>query len=309
MFRSKSRFGGKRCTSVHCFRQHDFAHTGGRRRRQLAGFLFLMPGFAGIAVFYLIPFGDVVRRSFLQASGGVFCGMENYRTVLGNRAFLLAAKNTMRFVLVCLPLLLVLSLLLALLINGLGSKLKTVCKSAFLLPMAVPAASVVLLWKLMFDVHGFLNGLLAPAGIQSVDWMNTGAAFAVLVFSYIWKNLGYTIVLWLAGLSGVPRGVYEAAQIDGAGRLACFFRITMPLMRPMTFTIIVLSLLNSFKVFREAYLVSGNYPQEQIYLLQHLFNNWFVDLSIDKMAAGSVLLALVIGAIVAILQRGWERDD
>lgn len=300
MFRSKPRQADRR--------GHRRLHPGCRQRGKLAGFLFLSPGFAGIAVFYLIPFGDVVRRSFLQASGGTFCGVANYRTIFGNRAFRLAAKNTMRFVLVCLPLLLVFSLLLALLVNGLGSKLKTVFKSAFLLPMAVPAASVVLLWKLMFDVHGFVNGLLALVGIQPVDWMNTGAAFAVLVFSYIWKNLGYTLVLWLAGLSGVPGSVYEAAQIDGAGRLARFFWITLPLMKPMIFTIIVLSLLNSFKAFREAYLVSGNYPQENIYLLQHLFNNWFVDLSIDKMAAGSVLLALVIGAIVGILQHCWEED-
>lgn len=300
MFRSKPRQADRR--------GHRRLHPGCRQRGKLAGFLFLSPGFAGIAVFYLIPFGDVVRRSFLQASGGTFCGVANYRTIFGNRAFRLAAKNTMRFVLVCLPLLLVFSLLLALLVNGLGSKLKTVFKSAFLLPMAVPAASVVLLWKLMFDVHGFVNGLLALVGIQPVDWMNTGAAFAVLVFSYIWKNLGYTLVLWLAGLSGVPGSVYEAAQIDGAGRLARFFWITLPLMKPMIFTIIVLSLLNSFKAFREAYLVSGNYPQENIYLLQHLFNNWFVDLSIDKMAAGSVLLALVTGAIVGILQHCWEED-
>ncbi len=76
----------------------------------------------------------------------------------------------------------------------------------------------------------------------------------------------------------------------------------------MIFTIVVLSLLNSFKVFREAYLVSGNYPQESIYLLQHLFNNWFLDLSVDKMAAGSVLLALVIGIFVAVLEHSWEKD-
>ncbi len=307
--RRLSRFGGSRLHRLNSDGSlRRFPCFGGKHGRQLAGLLFLLPGFAGIAVFYLIPFGDVVRRSFLQASGGVFCGMENYRTVLGNGAFLLAAKNTARFVLVCLPLLLLLSLFLALLVNGLSLRLKTLFKSAFLLPMAIPAASVVLLWKVMFDVHGFVNGLLALAGISPVDWMNSGAAFAVLVFSYIWKNLGYTLVLWLAGLSSVPQGVYEAAQIDGAGRLAGFFRITLPLMKPMIFTIVVLSLLNSFKVFREAYLVSGNYPQEQIYLLQHLFNNWFVDLSIDKMAAGSVLLALIIAAIVTTLQRCWEEE-
>jgi len=280
-----------------------------KRRRELAGLAFLMPGAVGVAVFYLIPFADVVRRSFVRASGGTFCRAANYRLVLENTAFRLAAKNTARFVLVCLPLLLLLSLFLALLVNGLGNRLKTLFKSAFLLPMAIPAASIVLLWRLVFDAHGFANGLLQRAGALPVDWMNTGAAFAVLVFSYIWKNLGYTLVLWLAGLLSVPQEVCEAAQIDGAGKVMRFFTITLPLIRPMIFTIVVLSLLNSFKVFREAYLVCGNYPQERIYLLQHLFNHWFLDLSVDKMAAGSVLLALVIGIFVGILKACWERED
>lgn len=277
-----------------------------KKRRGLTGLAFCLPGFFGIAVFYLVPFLDVVRRSFVQASGGRFCGADNYKIVLGNAAFQLAAKNTARFILVCLPLLLLLSLLLALLVNGLGVRLKAAFKSAFLLPMAIPAASVVLLWKLMFDTHGFVNGIADWLGLAPVDWMNTDAAFAVLVFSYIWKNLGYTLVLWMAGLASVPQDVYEAAQIDGAGRLVRFFKITLPLIKPMIFTIVVLSLLNSFKVFREAYLVSGGYPQESIYLLQHLFNNWFLDLSVDKMAASSVLLALVIGIFVAVLEHSWE---
>ena len=276
------------------------------KRRNKAGWFFVLPGLLGLMIFYLIPFLDVVRRSFVQASGGRFCRADNYKIVLGNAAFQLAAQNTARFILVCLPLLLLLSLLLALLVNGLGVRLKAAFKSAFLLPMAIPAASVVLLWKLMFDTHGFVNGIADWLGLTPVDWMNTDAAFAVLVFSYIWKNLGYTLVLWMAGLASVPQDVYEAAQIDGAGRLVRFFKITLPLIKPMIFTIVVLSLLNSFKVFREAYLVSGNYPQESIYLLQHLFNNWFLDLSVDKMAAGSVLLALVIGIFVAVLEHSWE---
>ena len=138
--------------------------------------------------------------------------------------------------------------------------------------------------------------------------MNTGASFAVLVFSYIWKNLGYTMILWLAGLASVPQSVYEAAEMDGAKKSVQFFKITLPLIRPMIFTIVILSFLNSFKVFREAYLVAGNYPQEDIYLLQHLFNNWFLSLSVDKMAAASVLLAGVIGGFVLILQRLWETE-
>lgn len=282
------------------------------RRSKWTGLSFLLPGFCGVAVFSLLPFMDVIRRSFVQAVSGRFCGIENYRVVLHNSAFLLAVKNTLRFLLVCLPLLLGISLVLAFLLHAwqmaFHQKMRLL-KAAYLVPMAIPAASIVLLWKLMFDKHGFVNGILHLCGIHAIDWMNTGAAFFVLVFSYIWKNLGYTMVLWLAGLSSISPDLYEAAEMDGAGRMTQFFKITLPLIRPLIFTIVVLSFLNSFKVFREAYLVAGNYPQEDIYLLQHLFNNWFMDLSVDKMAAGSVLLALVIAVFVLLLQKLWERDE
>lgn len=282
------------------------------RRSKWTGLSFLFPGFCGVAVFSLLPFMDVIRSSFVQVVSGRFCGLENYRIVLHNRAFLLAVKNTLRFLLVCLPLLLGISLVLAFLLHAwqmaFHQKLRLL-KAAYLVPMAIPAASLVLLWKLMFDKHGFVNGILHLCGIHAVDWMNTGAAFFVLVFSYIWKNLGYTMVLWLAGLSSISPDLYEAAEMDGAGRMTQFFKITLPLIRPLIFTIVVLSFLNSFKVFREAYLVAGNYPQEDMYLLQHLFNNWFTDLSVDKMAAGSVLLALVITVFVLLLQKLWETNE
>lgn len=282
------------------------------RRSKWTGLSFLLPGFCGVAFFSFLPFMDVIRSSFVQVVSGRFCGLENYRTVLHNRAFLLAVKNTLRFLLVCLPLLLGISLVLAFLLHAwqmaFHQKLRLL-KAAYLVPMAIPAASLVLLWKLMFDKHGFVNGILHLCGIHAVDWMNTGAAFFVLVFSYIWKNLGYTMVLWLAGLSSISPDLYEAAEMDGAGRMTQFFKITLPLIRPLIFTIVVLSFLNSFKVFREAYLVAGNYPQEDMYLLQHLFNNWFTDLSVDKMAAGSVLLALVITVFVLLLQKLWETNE
>ena len=111
------------------------------------------------------------------------------------------------------------------------------------------------------------------------------------------------IVLWLAAMAGIPQSVYEAARLDGTGRAACFRYITLPCLAPAAYTIAVLSFLNSFKVFREAYLVAGNYPQRSIYLLQHVFNNWFLDLSVDKMAAGAVMLALVVCAAVWALGR------
>ena len=138
--------------------------------------------------------------------------------------------------------------------------------------------------------------------------MNTKSSFYVLVFSYIWRNLGYDIVLWLAGLSAINTSLYESARVDGAGEWKCFTTITLPLLLPSLFTIVVLSLLNGFKVFREAYLVAGDYPQENMYLLQHLFNNWYRDLSLDKMSAAAVVTGAVILVLILFLQKAWERE-
>ena len=151
-------------------------------------------------------------------------------------------------------------------------------KSMFLLPMAIPVASVVLLWKVLFHDQGLLNHFWNsfPSG-RGLD--EYGRFFWVLVVSYLWRNLGYDIVLWVAGLGAIPTALYEAARVDGAGEWKCFIKITLPNLLPSLFTIVVLSLLNGFKVFREAYLVAGDYPQDSMYLLQHLFNNWYRDLS------------------------------
>lgn len=285
-----------------------------KKKRNRAAWLFLAPSLGGVLIFYLIPFGDVVRRSFLTAVTGEWKGLDNYKTVFQNEAFLLAAKNTARFALCCLPLLIGAGLLLAVLIAG-HRRLK-IFLSAYLLPMAIPSATVVLVWNMLFDRWGLFNGfcgrIAALAGWEhafETDYMETGAAFWVLIVSYIWKNLGYTVTLWLAGLLSVPEQLKEAAAVDGAGRGQIFIKIVMPQLLPNLYTITVLSFINSFKVFREAYLVAGSYPHESIYMLQHLFNNWFVDLSLDKMAAAAVVTgAVMIGAIL-LLQYLWERDE
>lgn len=275
------------------------------KKKNRAGWFFILPSFIGVMLFYFLPFADVVRRSFMRAVGTGFAGVDNFRQVLENRAFRLAVSNTLRFVLVCLPLLLVLSLGVGVLLQRLV-KGKQFLKSAYLIPLAIPAASVVLLWQLVFDNQGALNGILHFLHLAGKDWMNTDASFGVLVFSYIWKNLGYDVILWMAGLQGISSSLYEAAKVDGAGAWKCFRYITLPNIRPVACTIVILSFLNSFKVFREAYLVAGNYPQEKIYLLQHVFNNWFAELSMDKMAAGSVLLCLVVTVFVLFLHRSWD---
>lgn len=280
----------------------------GKTGRWWEGLLFVLPSLLGVVIFILLPFLDVIRRSFSEAVGGKFVGLRNYRTIFANEAFRQAAFNTIRFTGICIPLLVLLSLAAAVLLQN-QKKAGSALKSMYLMPMAIPVASVVLLWRLLFAGKGILNGLLSSIGGTPIDWMNTDYAFGVLVFSYIWKNLGYDVILWLAGLSGIPTSIYEAARVDGAGEWRCFLSITLPNLLPSLYTISVLSFLNSFKVFREAYLVAGDYPQKSIYLMQHLFNNWFRDLSLDKMAAAAVLNAGVIFLLILFLQRAWAKED
>lgn len=269
---------------------------------------FLLPNLFGILCFSLLPMLQVLLRSFQSAIGGNWVGMQNYFTVLNNTAFQKAAANTGKFTAVCIPLLILISLALAVLLYslpGVGSTLRSI----FLMPMAVPAASVVLVWKVLFHENGLINGALLAFGSNGVNWMGSGAAFRMLVISYLWKNLGYTMILWTAGLSAIPEEIYEAAQVDGAGKWQSFLYITLPNLKGTACTITVLSLLNSFKVFREAWLVAGDYPHESMYLLQHLYNNWFRELDFDKIAAASVLTSGVVFLLIGLLRKAWDGDE
>ena len=278
-----------------------------RKNGSMYAYLFLLPSLTGVLVLFVIPYLDVIRRSFLDGTGQRFVGMDNYKTVVENISFRLAAGNTVLFLAVCVPLLLFLSLLIAISL-GKNKVIGNWLKSVFLLPMAMPVASIVLLWNVLFTRNGFLSDFLGVFGVAGQNWLNTRYSFAILVFSYIWKNLGYDIVLWLAALATIPSEIYEAARVDGAGEGQCFLHITMPNLWSSLFLILTLSLINGFKVFREAYLVAGDYPEQHIYLLQHLFNNWFRDLAVNKLAAGAVLMGLVLFVLIMVFQKLFDRE-
>ena len=133
-------------------------------------------------------------------------------------------------------------------------------KTIFLIPMTLPVSAVVLFCNILFLENGFLE----------------------LVILYIWKNIGYTILLWCAALEAVPEEMYDASALDGANKFQQFWYVTLPQVSTSGFIIVVISIINSFKVFRESYMLSGDYPQESIYMTQNIFNNWFRNLAIDK---------------------------
>ncbi|MDR1620114.1 MAG: sugar ABC transporter permease [Clostridiales bacterium] len=273
-----------------------------------AALVFLAPSMGGILVFFLIPFADTVRRGFFDARGKNFIGLEGYASVLGNSAFRLAAANTAKFIAVCIPLLLLISLVIALLIRAVRPQGKTF-KTTYLLPMAMPVASIVLLWQVLFHQNGLMNTVLTALGAQPVDFIGSNAAFWVMVFTYLWKNSGYDMILWLAGLDGISDNLYEAANVDGANAWQSFWYITMPGLLPTMGLVSILSLLNGFKVFREAYLVAGAYPHDSIYLLQHLFNNWFQNLDISRLCAAATILCGVLLILILLMQRFFREAD
>lgn len=274
---------------------------------------FLLPGLLGVCVFYLLPFGEVVRRSFIQSASGSFVGAENYRQMFASQAFWRAVKNTAVFVGIGVPALMGLSLAAALLLRRAFASRRLL--SALLLPMAVPAAVMAVVLELLTDARGLWNGLLAglAQGISFLpklpvtDYMNTKWALFIVLLAFWWKNTGYMAVLWLTGLAALPHETEEAAAVDGAGRWSRLFYITAPQLSGSFFTILMLSILQSFKSYREIWMAAGNYPQEDIYLLQHLLQNWYLKLEFDRLAALTVVLAVLLLVFCIFLQRRLEH--
>lgn len=284
------------------------------KKNRRAFLIFMAPSFLGVAVFVIIPFLDVFRRSFTTAVTGKFTGVANYKIIFYNEAFLTAVRNTLKFTLVCIPLLVLIGFLIALPLSRLKSA--GLMKSVYLFPLAMPTATIVIVWKMVFYRQGFLNLILTEIGKWTglwgeihTDYLGTGAAFWVLVCSYIWKNTGYTVVLWLAGILGIPEELLDAAKVDGAGSLKKVWYIILPNLKGTLYTIVILSFLNSFKIYREAYLVAGAYPHKSIYLLQHIFNNWYVNLEFDKMAVAAVCTGMFLFIVILFLQKIWDRDE
>ncbi|WP_312875704.1 carbohydrate ABC transporter permease [Paenibacillus planticolens] len=269
-----------------------------RNKEGVAALCFLLPSVTGFVVFFLLPFGMGFYYSLLDSPvDGSFTGLTNYRDLLGNPMFRRAAVNTSLFTGICVPLNMLLSLGLAMLLNR-KLPFRSTYRIAFLTPLVIPVASVVLVWKALFDLHGSLNGLLAGWGFVPKDWMESEAALFVVMIVYLWKNIGYNMILFLAGLQNIPNDYYEAASIDGAGRFRQWRSITLIYLTPTAFFVLLMSIINSFKVFRETYLIAGEYPDASIYMLQHYMNNMFKALDYQKLTSAAFLMALGIVLLV-----------
>ena len=285
------------------------------------GYIFLIPFVVVYLVFSFIPLVSTVYNSFfenyrsgLTQIGPTFIGLENFKTIFTSGEVWIYAKNTLiMWILGFIPQI-ILSLLLGAWFSDPSLRLKCqgFFKTVIYLPNLIMASAFAMLFFALFSDGGPINSLLIQIGI-----LDTPFKF----LSNIWSTrflvagmnclmwFGNTTILLMAGMMGIDTSLFEAARVDGAGEWQCFRSITLPNLKSSLYTITVLSFLNSFKVFREAYLVAGDYPHESIYMMQHLFNNWFRTFSFDKMAAAAVLESIVLLGLILLLQKSWDSEE
>ncbi len=277
------------------------------RRARLRSALFLLPSVLGILVFFVAPFAVVVYYSLVDNPvNGSFVYFDNFIRVWQNAAFKQASKNTLTFSVIAVPLAVVLSLTLAMILEA-KIPFKSRFRTFFLSPMMVPVASVVLIWQVVFHYNGALNAWLANWGLQQTDWMKSQYSQLVIVALFLWKTLGYNMILFMAALADIPREQLEAAEVDGAGPAARFFRIKLRYLSPSLLFVTIMSLISSFKIFREVYLMTGDYPFETLYMLQHFMNNTFRNLDYQKLSAAAIIMftamLIVIGSLFLVEAR------
>jgi multiple sugar transport system permease protein len=271
------------------------------RRRKFRSGLFIAPSFLGVLVFFLLPFLVVIFYSVVDNPISTnFVGLKNFSQVIQNAAFRTAVRNTVRFSLIAVPLAVVLSLLLAIILE---SKLpfRSQFRTFFLSPMMVPVASVVLIWQVLFHYNGAVNDFLAVFGIDKIDWFKSEYSIVVIVILFLWKNLGYNMILFMAALSSIPKDILEVARLESATPLQTFFYIKIRYLSSTILFVTIMSLISSFKIFREIYLLTTDYPYDSIYMLQHYMNNKFKNLDYQMLSAAAILMSLVMIVIIGLL--------
>lgn len=270
-------------------------------KRRLGGDLFLFPSLIGVGIFMVVPFFVVIYYSMIDNPiRKNFVWFENFAKILDNEAFRLAAGNTFKFSLVAVPLAVILSLLLAMMLMS-NIPGKTQLRTFYLSPLMVPVASVVLIWQVLFDYNGVVNEWFLGLGLDKIDWMKSDYAQIVIVLLFLWKNLGYNMIIFMATLSSIPKEIIEVALLESATKWQIFWKIKIRYLASTIVFVTIMSLINSFKVFREIYLMTGDYPYDSLYMLQHFMNNTFRSLDYQKLSSAAILMSLVMIIIIAIL--------
>ena len=270
-------------------------------KRRLGGDLFLGPSLIGVSIFMVVPFFVVVYYSMIDNPiRKNFVWFKNFAKILDNEAFKMAAANTFKFSVIAVPLAVILSLVLAMMLLS-NIPGKTQLRTFYLSPLMVPVASVVLIWQVLFDYNGVVNEWFLGLGLDKIDWMKSDYAQIVIVLLFLWKNLGYNMIIFMATLSSIPKDIIEVALLESATKWQIFWKIKIRYLASTIVFVTIMSLINSFKVFREVYLMTGDYPYDSLYMLQHFMNNTFHSLDYQKLSSAAILMSLVMIVIISIL--------
>ncbi len=279
---------------------HKKASKNLRKVKRSSG-LFIAPSFLGVLLFFLLPFLVVVYYSLVDNPiSANFVFLDNFMNIIDNAAFAKAVNNTVSFSVVAVPLAVILSLLLAIVLEA-KLPFRSQFRTFFLSPMMVPVASIVLIWQVLFHYNGAVNDVLVALGGTKIDWMKSEYSQIVIVVLFLWKNLGYNMILFMAALASIPKDILEVARLESATPLQTFFYIKIRYLSSTIVFVTIMSLISSFKVFREIYLLTGDYPYDTIYMLQHFMNNKFKNLDYQTLSAAAILMSLVMVVIIGIL--------
>ena len=263
--------------------------------------VFLLPGMLGLLVFYVLPFfGGIYFSVTDRTRQNAFVGMANYLSVWQNQMFRLGLVNTLQLSLICAPLIFVSSFLLAGMLKGLGERSKGY-RNVLLLPYLMPSAAMLILFLLLFDYGGPVNRALQALGMPRVLWKESDAMRVPVIALYVWKNLGFSVVIFSSALQAVPGALYEYAQLEGASRLRQEISITLPMISPTAFLVFVLAWINAFKIFKEVYFIGGSYPDMSCYTLQHFMNNMFQRLNYQYVTTAAYSFAVIVLALFGVL--------
>lgn len=272
-----------------------------KRRERLVSLAFISPSLLGVLIFFVLPFFVVIYYAFVNNPVlHEFVGFDNFRNLFQNQSFRLAAKNTAIFSLISVPSAVIGSLLLACMLSQ-KIPLRSQIRTFMLSPLMVPVASIVLIWQVVFSNNGALNDFLAHFGVEKIDWMKSEFNRYVVILLFLWKNIGYDMILFLAALANVPTDIQEMAMLEGASSVRIFFQIKLRYIFPTILFVTILSLINSMKIFREVYLLTGKYPYDGLYLLQHFMNNTFESMDYQKLSSAALVMAAVMVLVIGLL--------
>ncbi len=277
------------------------------KRDKMLPCIMLLISLIGFCFFYLIPFLLSFFYSVVDNPvRGKFCGIQNYKALFQNIYFLRGLKNTAWFMAVSIPLNMVLSLCAAFAVRKMKSY-SNYFSLIFLIPLAIPSAASAFFWEKFFGLHGTLNRFLSIFHVEGIDWLESSYGMMVMVIIFLWKNIGYNMALFISGLNSIPEEYYECADVEGAGRFWKCRKITCVYLRPTMFLVLVMTFVNSFKVFKEIYIITGEYPPDSLYVLQHYMNHMFLSLNYSKLVSATYILTIVVVLFVVCIFRAERK--